>query len=710
MIAADTIVRFIVDTTPRAVLLVAVAAATTRLFRTRLDAATRNAIWTVALVGVLVLPLASIALPSWNPRLLPAPAADTPSYRPARTMLALAEAALVSGAPAAHRAPSLETEAPSIDHAGQAGHREVPWREIAALVWILGVACVLGTELRRLASIRRIRSSGPPHSRLQRLLEEERRRAGVHLPVRLCVNDHSIPMVWGLRPVISVPHGARDWSDGRARAVFRHELAHVRRGDWLTHLTARATCAVHWFNPFVWAAVREWRTTCEQACDESVVVAGTRASEYAEHLLQIAATVPVASRTPALPVVKTRNLEDRIMHILRSPRPVGRNALLAPALVLVIGLAIAATTPAPRAAKPRDTVPPSLESPPTLPSVAAIASPPTHPALPSPAHQFLVQAGIASGAGDGLIDVDLTDSRAGLRASIEGHVEIENGEIVHIGDDAEVFLTARRNDVRIRAFITSDGSGRPVVEWRVGGDERQVDDDAREWIRAALAIVEMRIEESSLSAHRDGLRAEIDGIHAGRDGLRAEADAERARLDQHRAEIDAIRARLDAREAERDGLYAVRNGLRAELHALEAARERLAWSLEELRDEDGGVDRIERVEAELEDIDQAMMQLEERIDAYGGDAEEDEARRHADELAAEAEIAAIQNRIDERNVDERLAEIEREIEGLEIDDHVRRLTEEIDSLELEERVGEIESALEDRYAEFERQTERVTKD
>ncbi|MDR2750152.1 MAG: M56 family metallopeptidase, partial [Clostridiales bacterium] len=53
--------------------------------------------------------------------------------------------------------------------------------------------------------------------------------------------------------------------------ILRHELAHLRRKDFLVHQLAFVARYIHWFNPLAKLMLTEMSKICEQSCDESVV-------------------------------------------------------------------------------------------------------------------------------------------------------------------------------------------------------------------------------------------------------------------------------------------------------------------------------------------------------------------------------------------------------------------------------------------------------
>ena len=99
-------------------------------------------------------------------------------------------------------------------------------------------------------------------------------RIRVCRPVRLLVSSLAqAPAVVGwLRPVVLVPAGAlAGFPPEQVEALLLHELAHIRRLDWLVQMTAQALRVTYWFNPLLWVACHRLRLESEVACDDGDV-------------------------------------------------------------------------------------------------------------------------------------------------------------------------------------------------------------------------------------------------------------------------------------------------------------------------------------------------------------------------------------------------------------------------------------------------------
>jgi beta-lactamase regulating signal transducer with metallopeptidase domain len=175
------------------------------------------------------------------------------------------------------------------------------------------------------------------------------RRYGLRRPVLLLQSDHPTLLVtWGLRqPKIILPSEARGWPDDRIRIVLAHELAHIRRRDWLTQIVAELLRAVYWFNPLIWIACRQLRRESEHACDDAVLGLGVEGTDYASTLLDLARAFKHHHRTffPAPAMARPSSLERRVSAMLNrglNRNPLTRSAGVATVIaLLVIALPIA---------------------------------------------------------------------------------------------------------------------------------------------------------------------------------------------------------------------------------------------------------------------------------------------------------------------------------------------------------------------------------
>ncbi len=173
-------------------------------------------------------------------------------------------------------------------------------------------------------------------------------------PRLLRSEEAKMPFACGVfRPTIVLPAESDAWTLDRRRAVLLHELAHVRRRDLVGHTLGRIACAFYWFHPLVWTAARELRSESERACDDLALSCGTRAADYAEHLLDIVTSVR-RDVTPsvALAMARRKEFEGRMLAILdpqlrRSSPSRTQSAVLVGSLA-VIALVVGAAAPARR--------------------------------------------------------------------------------------------------------------------------------------------------------------------------------------------------------------------------------------------------------------------------------------------------------------------------------------------------------------------------
>jgi TonB family protein len=147
-------------------------------------------------------------------------------------------------------------------------------------------------------------------------------------------------------PRVLIPPGASEWPEDRVAVVLRHELAHVRRRDWLVQIVSEALVTIAWFNPLMWLACRRLRRESELACDDAVIAGGVSAGDYASHLLALARICRGSAPrwTPATPMAHSSTLERRIAAMLNPD--LDRAAPSRRALFLILALLGALTVPA----------------------------------------------------------------------------------------------------------------------------------------------------------------------------------------------------------------------------------------------------------------------------------------------------------------------------------------------------------------------------
>ena len=336
----------------------------------RASAGARHLVWLVALGTLLVVP----AISAWAPlrvEILPplrAAVAESPSVTDADVRNDVSGAALSAGASlgtvAQERSDAaLPANTPSVSGSTQRDARSplagMSALSILATIWIAVMLLIAASLAWSALVVRRIVRQAKPLDSIdwRTPLFEVADRLGLdEAPRLLRSEDAKMPFACGVfEPTIVLPAECDGWTHDRRTAVLLHELAHVRRHDLIGHTLGRLACALYWFHPLVWTAAKNLRAESERACDDLALACGTRATDYAEHLLEIVTSVRGdATPSVALAMARRKEFEGRMLAILdpelRHSTPSRLQSAGLIGALAVMSLVVGAAAPARRAA------------------------------------------------------------------------------------------------------------------------------------------------------------------------------------------------------------------------------------------------------------------------------------------------------------------------------------------------------------------------
>ncbi|MEZ5318030.1 MAG: M56 family metallopeptidase [Vicinamibacterales bacterium] len=247
--------------------------------------------------------------------------------------------------------PVLSTPPVALPVAPAPASSPVPFGQgLVLLAWLTGVSLLSARLLGGWIVARRLtaRAVRPAPEAIQVLV----RRVAAHLAleriVRVCESSAvSVPMIVGwMKPVVLLPASALSGlTPGQIEALVAHELAHVRRHDYLVNLVQSAVETLLFYHPAVWWLSRRIRAEREHCCDDLAVGVSDRLT-YATALAELARlNVPAGVALAAT----DGSLTDRVRRILGQPRreaPVTGGWIASLCVVFALGVAIPAAVPA----------------------------------------------------------------------------------------------------------------------------------------------------------------------------------------------------------------------------------------------------------------------------------------------------------------------------------------------------------------------------
>jgi beta-lactamase regulating signal transducer with metallopeptidase domain len=515
----------------------------------RSSAALRHLVWSTALVGLLALPLLSAIVPDWQVPVIQSVMRAVPTG--ATAPVATSRGSVIptpaptpvderTATPAAGQAVVprwIGPEPPNPDPSGaRAGGSIAPTEALTPtesgvpftaligalslstwlfLAWLAGVVAVLAwVVLGTVATWWLARSiyevtSGP----LLELVDQTAKELGIRAPVTLLLSEStSMPRTWGVRPKLLLPASASQWSDQRLRAVLLHELAHIKRHDYVTQLLGRVAGAIHWFNPLVWYATHRMRVERERACDDCVLSTGSRASDYAQHLLDIAHSMKAGRLSSATTIAMARrsHLSDRLLDVLDATR---RRTAVSPKMaslvwtmtaLVVLPVAGMGTSSAPEKV---DSEQPATETTSTEFIGGRTVDPHTDTRIEATPHYSRPFASRPQStcdwyrndentstsiqSNDEELRIRIKKEDCQLRIEAYGEIEFNDSEtdVAYLSRDGSFEIEERDGRNRLRLEIDTDRDGTIRHRWFVDGDEQEFDAAAQDWFAYLLPLV-----------------------------------------------------------------------------------------------------------------------------------------------------------------------------------------------------------------------------
>lgn len=235
-------------------------------------------------------------------------------------------------------------------------HKLLPGMEkyypVIMFIYCLGLAFMLLRMAVSLLQVRALKTTGisAPGQVWDGFITEWSARLNITRPVRLYLSSKvNVPMMMGaVKPVILLPIATMSHlNTEQLEAILLHELAHIKRHDYLLNMMQAIGETILFFNPFVWLLSGMIRKERELCCDDMVVASATSPLPYAKALAIIEST-RIQDNTLALAATGNKHQLfhriKRIMEMKKSNLSYGQLTLIVAAILATIFAAVMFTT------------------------------------------------------------------------------------------------------------------------------------------------------------------------------------------------------------------------------------------------------------------------------------------------------------------------------------------------------------------------------
>ncbi|HZY38232.1 MAG TPA: M56 family metallopeptidase [Mucilaginibacter sp.] len=354
--------------------------------------------------------------------------------------------------------------------------------------------------------------------------------------VRLLESGYvKMPMVIGhLKPIILVPMGLiAGLPSGQVEAILLHELAHIRRHDYMVNLLQTVAETIFCFNPgLLWlsSVLRDERENC---CDDIALAQTKNKKEFVQALISFKEHALYGTKYQVAFPGKKNHLLNRVSRIIGNKNPAfgfsEKASFIAGLLILLTMITTAAITVSRHAHR---AITPAL--------ISAVRP------VPKTDYRQKKEAVVNSSAG-----------KVRITATVE-----------RIGTDS---VQATEND----------SSGIAVAEKSADRVQPMAAASIKAQVAAASIKAQADVAQQDLKAQAENPAAEK--LQADRDREQAKKDQVQAANDQEQASRDQIQALKDQQQAARDQEQARQNQLQVGKNAEQDARNKEQARLNEIQ-------------------------------------------------------------------------------------------------------------------------------
>jgi beta-lactamase regulating signal transducer with metallopeptidase domain len=478
--------------------------------------------------------------------------------------------------------------------------------------------------------------------RLSARLPQLRKSAGVRSPV----------IVGVMHPVLLLPEDFDDHSQNEVEAALFHELAHVRRHDYLGNLLCQlAALPVAW-HPLTYVVQQRIRRTREMVCDAIAAQAMQSEVGYAKCLLAMAGRTlgqrDIADATQAIGLLGENVLEERVMRLMQRKTTMTKSARLARvasgATAMILAIAMAASFHVtPTLAQTTGT---SVTAPAPSPAPAPPAAPVPPPAPPAPDASIAPVAPIAPPAPDASIAPVAPIAPPAPDASIAPVAPVTplppDGSLAPVApvapippvapEPAEVKPSTRKNKaVHAHPKKTNDES--LVID---SNEDHAFTAEQQAQLKQQMAVMNAQIAEATRHLNSPEFKQQMEEMMKQQSQMRALNLAEM----QH--QIDAATAKINSPE------------FKQEIENMQRQMESREWqhSMEEARKQMKVAEQQGRIA--MNAVDMAKMQ--QQIDAATAKINSPEFKQQIENLQKQVESGAMQRSMEEASKQLKAAE------------------------------------------------------